>query len=195
VTDPISWLFDSSLFLTRDHCGPGWTHSIQVAYMIANSVIAISYFAIPVEFAILYRSKRQELPQPQVLLLVIGFIFFCGLTHASDVLVFYWAPYRFYTAIFLITALLSLGTALYIPSAIRKIVLLPGREFVHNLNDELQVAILRETVLRQEMEQKNADLVRKLELAREALRSQARTHEKQRALDMMDASISLLKTG
>jgi chemotaxis family two-component system sensor kinase Cph1 len=144
--NPVAWLLDASPFLTRDHCGVGWSSMLQVAYIASNVTIAVAYFVIPVEFAVLYRSKRQELPQPQILLLLIGFILFCGLTHLADVLIFWWAPYRLYTLVCLITGVLSIGTAAYLPVAIRRIILMPTREFVHKINDQLHVETLRAAV-------------------------------------------------
>ena len=54
-----------------------------------------------------------------MLALFIAFILLCGLTHLTEAIVFYWAPYRFYTLIYVICAAVSLPTALLLPFVVR----------------------------------------------------------------------------
>lgn len=195
MTNPVAWLFDTAPFLTRSHCGVGWSGTLQATYVLANLTVAFTYFAILAQLSVLYRSKRQDLPQPLALVLLGSFFFFCGLTHLSDVLVFRWAPYRLYTLIFSTLAVLSLCTTLYLPVAIRRIVLMPSRNYVHKLLNDLQCESLLREVAIQQKEAMIRDLQRELGNAQVALRSQEWTHEKGQALDRIEAALQLLKTG
>src|SRR4051794_32701318 len=96
------WLLDASQFLTRNHCGMGWTREMEVYYKVANSVIAFAYFEMPIMLYLLYRKKRDDLPTPSILIMFITFIALCGLTHLSDLVVFYWAPYRLFPLLYVL---------------------------------------------------------------------------------------------
>lgn len=147
----MNWLFDTSQFLSRGCCGPGWTGALRWTYIAANVLIAIAYFAIPALLGILYRSKRQDLPASWMLILFATFTGLCGFTHLSDVLVFWWAPYRLFTGLFVLTALASVATACTLPRVIRVLVKLPSREYAHKLADRLQIEVLKRHVIEQDL--------------------------------------------
>jgi hypothetical protein len=118
----MNWLFDAADFLTRDHCGPGWTPALTVVNQVANFAIFVAYFSIPWSLLILWMRLRRMADLRELLaehawvLLAFGvFICSCGLGHLDDVLVFQWAPYRFFTLVNVVTAAASLVTALLLP--------------------------------------------------------------------------------
>jgi alcohol dehydrogenase class IV len=67
-----------------------------------------------------------------------GFIAACGLTHLCDVTVFWWPAYRFYTLVDAITAVLSIGTAMVLPSAVQFLRRLPTSDGFRRINEELE---------------------------------------------------------
>lgn len=113
----MNWLFDSSEFLTRDHCGK-WTPVLKSAYIAANVAIAASYFAIPIALAVMHRRRRGDIIARWVLAMFAAFILSCGLTHVADAMAFHWAAYRLYTLLVVVTAATSLPTAIALPVAI-----------------------------------------------------------------------------
>src|SRR4051794_1252565 len=123
------WLCDSSVFLTRSHCGAGWTPRLEAAYKVSNAIIALAYFAIPAALFLSCKKKRTELPAPRMSVMVLMFIILCGLTHVCDVIVFYWAPYRLFAFISVLTALVSGAAACDLPVVIGGLVRLPSREY------------------------------------------------------------------
>ena len=157
----MAWLFDSSGFVTRAHCGT-WPPSLLLAYQAANLLIALSYFAIPLTIMAFWHRRRQEVKKPWVLVLFASFIVACGLTHLADFAVFYWAGYRFYTALLVITAMLSVGTAIMLVPVVAWAIRLPSREYVHSLNNDLQVKILKIMEMRNQVDAKAARLEEKV---------------------------------
>jgi two-component system, sensor histidine kinase len=166
-----AWLFDASQFLTRNHCGMGWTPAMETIYKTSNLTLALSYFMIPISLLLLYRKKRDDLPTPWVLILFILFIVLCGLTHLSDVVVFYWAPYRLFTLLYVVTALVSAVTAYRLPRVVRNLVKLPSREYVHKINDQLQSEVLLRTRAEQELACRNDKLRERVKTLEKLLKS------------------------
>lgn len=167
------WLFDASQFLTRNHCGAGWTSDMEMLYKLSNLVIALAYFVIPVALYFLYSKKRKDLPTPWVLIMFITFIVLCGLTHLSDVVVFYWAPYRLFTFLYALTAVSSAATAFLLPQTVRYLVKLPTREYVHRINGQLQAEVLLRTRAEQELADRNEKLRARVKALEEMLKSNA----------------------
>jgi amino acid transporter len=130
MSGPVAWLLDTAPFVTRDHCGLGWTRDHIAVNQVANFLIFLAYFSIPVSlFNFMLRLRALRRPSVGRLLDVVRarvwmiacfmcFIAFCGLTHLMDVLVFGWAPYRFFTLVDAATAAVSLPTALLLPGVI-----------------------------------------------------------------------------
>lgn len=110
----IEWLFDTQGFVTRSNCGD-WKNELKFAYITCNLIIWIAYTLIPLILFLAIRKVKGGLIERLkslkfTMFCFIMFIFFCGWTHLNDVTVFYWAPYRFYTLIYGLTAIFSVGT-------------------------------------------------------------------------------------
>ena len=167
----MDWLFDASQFLTRNHCGVGWTPAMEAFYIASNIIIALSYFLIPIALFSLYKKKRNDLPTPWVLIMFITFIVLCGLTHLSDVVVFYWAPYRLFTLLYALTAVASAVTACKLPMVVRYLVKLPSREYVHKINGQLQAEVLLRARAEQELACRNDKLRERVKALEDLLKS------------------------
>lgn len=140
VVDWIRELFDADGFLTRGHCGP-WSESLKLTYIASNAVIALAYLLIPFALFVLWRKRRYDIEQPWILLSFATFITACGLTHVGDVAVFWWPGYRLYTLISIVTAVLSIATAMVLPWVVNIALDLPTPEQFRRLNIELQEAV------------------------------------------------------
>ena len=119
----VRWLLDGSVFITRDHCG-AWTPGLIGINQLTNFMIAMAYFAIPIALLVVWfrmyvpGAKKIVRQHPWMILLFVIFIFSCGLGHLNDVIVFWWAPYRLFTFINLLTAVSSVITAMLLPAVI-----------------------------------------------------------------------------
>jgi two-component system sensor histidine kinase/response regulator len=132
-------LFDTDGFLTRGHCGP-WSEPLKLAYIASNAVIALAYFLIPFVLFVFWEKRRQDIEQPWILLGFMAFITSCGLTHVGDIAAFWWPGYRLFTLISIVTAVLSIATALALPWVVKLLLTLPTPEQFRRLNIELQEA-------------------------------------------------------
>lgn len=134
----LDWLLDTDPFVTRNHCGTGWGAGLVWAYLAGNAVIALSYLCLAYRLAVCWRRKREVWPKPWIILAFAGFIGLCGLTHVADVLVFGWAPYRLYTLVVLMTAAVSLPTAVLFPFVAKYVEGLRSGEEYERLLKELR---------------------------------------------------------
>ncbi len=137
----MSWLFDTAPFITRNHCGPGWTDNLIVLSRLFNFLIFFAYFSIPMTLSFVWLEMRrrartnvlvhdvQEILRESrwIIVMFVTFIFACGLTHLCDVLVFDWPPYRFFTLIDALTALASVPTAVLLPGIFTRVITLLSR--------------------------------------------------------------------
>lgn len=109
------WL-SASDFTPRGSCG-NWTEVWLSIYVVSQLVIAFSYFGIPFvlvvarwQHSITFHKRRR------LLLLFSLFILFCGVGHILDgPLAFIWPNYRVFALWHLVTAFLSLATAIVLP--------------------------------------------------------------------------------
>ena len=108
----IDWLFDTTGFPTRGDCcihgtDNPWTQAFVISTIVANLGIALAYYINPICLVYIWRkirpSKRigRDIGKPVRALFIIYalFIFACGTGHLwSNVIVFYWPSYHFFTA-------------------------------------------------------------------------------------------------
>jgi len=96
-------------------------------HVISDSLIALSYFAIPIGIAVFVRRRSDLNAQHKLIALLFAiFIAACGLTHVFSIVVL-WAPY--YAAEGLLkafTALVSVGTALALPFLLPQLLKIPS---------------------------------------------------------------------
>ena len=148
-------LWDASEFMTRNHCGPGWTPELINLYKISNAIIALAYFAISAALYFLNKKNREDLPASRMVVMFITFIVLCGLTHVTEVAVFYWAPYRLYTLLYVLAAIASAVTAYKPPFFVAQLMKLPSPAYVHKINDQLRVEMLRRAEVEEELARRN----------------------------------------
>jgi len=166
-----NWLWDTSEFVTRNHCGPGWTPELIGLYIVSHAIIALAYFAIPIELYFLYRKDWDDPHTTRVFAMFMSFIFLCGLTHLSDVAAFYWVPYRLYTLLYVITAIASAVTALNLPFLVARLVRYPSPAFVNKLNDQLREEVQRRAEAEREFARRDEILKARLSNLEDVLKN------------------------
>ncbi len=104
----ITLLWSTDGFPPRWFCGVwtqfhGWTH------ILADAVIFVSYYLIPL---VLLQTLKRVLwdTHRHIVFNFAVFIFCCGITHALDLLMFWWPAYRLLTLAKVITAIVSAYT-------------------------------------------------------------------------------------
>jgi two-component system, chemotaxis family, sensor kinase Cph1 len=133
-------LFDATGFQTRNHCGP-WSDALIRAYIASNALITLAYVFIPFCLLIIWSKRHRDVEYAWLLLLFAAFITACGLTHICDIVVFWWPGYRLFTLISSVTAMLSVCTALWLPSVTAAIVRLPTPQMYRTIKEELEQAV------------------------------------------------------
>ncbi|MGB3756789.1 MAG: response regulator [Rivularia sp. (in: cyanobacteria)] len=126
-------LFDTGSFIPHGHCYL-WKPALVWLHILSDSLIAISYYFIPIALIYFIR-KQKDLPYKWLLLLFGSFIFFCGTTHLIAVWTLWHPSYWFSGLIKAITALISLYTALTLIPIIPR--LLAAKELNSKLEQEL----------------------------------------------------------
>jgi hypothetical protein len=160
----MSWLCDTAGFLTRGQCGAGWTPWLKQTYQLANFLIWFSYLAIALSLYKLYRCKRTELPAPGLFVLGTMFLTLCGLSHLGNVASFFWAPYRLFTLVDLMTAAVVVIVACRMPGVVHWMVRVPPQQFVHTVNKTLANEVTQTVRTKHE-------LIQQLELLKERNRA------------------------
>ncbi|MEY3288344.1 MAG: hypothetical protein RLZZ419_586 [Pseudomonadota bacterium] len=90
-----------------------WTPSILWSYVVADALIALSYYAIPLVLAYV-AWRRKDLQFRRVYLMFCAFILACGTSHLLSI-VLLWQPLYWLDAVIkVITALISVATATYL---------------------------------------------------------------------------------
>jgi len=88
-----------------------WNRHLIWLHVIADSAIALAYYAIPVELAYFARN-RDHLPFKWIFWMFVIFIFGCGTTHLMDVVTVLYPAYWLAGGVKAVTALASVATAI-----------------------------------------------------------------------------------
>jgi signal transduction histidine kinase len=107
--------------------------------VLSNGLVALAYFSIPLMLAHFIR-RRRDLPFHWVFHLFAGFIFWCGVTHVMDIVTL-WVPlYRLDVVFRLITATISVVTAIALFPLIPQALALRSPRELEAKNRELEEA-------------------------------------------------------
>lgn len=149
--DWLLWLFDSSGFPPRWHCGV-WSEGLGWTHIISDLLIFAAYFTIPIALVVLVL-RRRDAPYPVLLALFAAFILCCGGTHLVEAIIFYEPIYRFAGVLKAVTAGVSLLTAFVLVRALPAILSAPAilRER-ESLKESLDVERRRLETLSEERE-------------------------------------------
>jgi signal transduction histidine kinase len=110
-------LFSSQSFMPHGHCYL-WRPDVVWMQVLSNGSIAAAYIAISATLTYLVWRLRDEIPFRRMYLAFGAFIVLCGVTHVFDVYII-WRPAYFLDGVVRsVTAAVSLGTALLLPTLI-----------------------------------------------------------------------------
>src|SRR5262245_42415769 len=104
----ITHLFKSD-FMPHGHCY-FWRPDVVWLHVASDALIFCSYFAIPI-MLVYFIKKKKDIPFNWMFSLFGAFIFWCGTTHAMNVVTLWNPVYRLDGVIKAITALVSVTTA------------------------------------------------------------------------------------
>ena len=141
-TAPSFWEFLKRLFVAdfmpHGHCF-FWRPEIVWLHVVSDSLIALSYYSIPLTLLYFIR-KRRDLPFVWLFIAFGVFIVACGTTHIMDVWTLWIPTYRLDGVIRAFTALVSVATAIVIVPIIPKALALRSPTELEKANRELEAA-------------------------------------------------------
>jgi signal transduction histidine kinase len=143
-------------FMPHGHCY-FWKTEIVAMNVGGDSLIMLAYYSIP--FMLFYfAKKRQDLTHKYVFLLFGAFILACGTTHLIDMITV-WVPiYRLGGLVKVITAILSVGTAILLWRSLPALLSLPSHEQLAATNAQLQTEITERERVQAELRVVNGEL-------------------------------------
>ncbi|MBN3899549.1 MAG: HAMP domain-containing histidine kinase [Nostoc sp. NOS(2021)] len=131
--------FTDSSFIPHGHCYL-WKPSLVWLNIISDSLIALVYYSIPI-ILIYFVHKRKDFPFKWILLLFGAFIVSCGTTHVMDVWTLWHPTYWLSTFIKVITAIISLYTAIALLPIIPQALALPSPAQLEAANCQLRLTL------------------------------------------------------
>ncbi|MEH2246933.1 sensor histidine kinase [Nostoc sp.] len=131
--------FTDSLFIPHGHCYL-WKPSLVWLNIISDSLIALVYYSIPIVL-IYFVHKRKDFPFKWILLLFGAFIVSCGTTHVMDVWTLWHPTYWLSSFIKVITAIISLYTAIALLPIIPQALALPSPAQLEAANCQLKLTL------------------------------------------------------
>lgn len=127
---------DSSHFMPHGHCFL-WIKELLFLHVGADLFIALAYFTIP--GALIYFSRhRPDVSLKPVFILFAAFITACGVSHLFGIWTMWHPDYLAYGIIKLITATVSVLTAIYIWKGMPQALLWPSPLQLRTTNEELR---------------------------------------------------------
>ncbi len=166
----LDWLFDTARFTPHGFCLL-WRPDLVIMHVVSDTVIALSYFAIPVAIYIFVQRRLDLEPEHRrIALLFAAFITACGLTHIAAIVTL-WAPYYGIQALIkAATAVVSLVTAAALPLLLPKLLALPSPRTLQSANDSLAAEVAAHQATLAELNAAQAELARQLSDRDEDLR-------------------------
>jgi len=181
-------------FMPNGHCYL-WEPALIWLHGVSDGLIALAYYSIPLTLLYFIR-KRRDIPFPAVFAMFGAFIIACGTTHLMEVWTI-WQPYYWVSgSLKLLTAAISVATAIALVRVIPAALLLPKQETLRQLNQDLDQRVRERTA---ELSAANAKLEAEIAQRREAedeVRSlntqlKLRLDEQQALFDLMPVGIAI----
>jgi len=139
----------STDFMPHGYCYR-WAPEVLWLNAIADSVITVSYYMIPVTLATFVK-KRPDVPFHWMFVMFSVFIFGCGTTHLMEVWTIWHPTYRLAGVVKAITALASAATAILLVRLIPQAMAIPSPAQLRRANAKLAVEVQERQRLEREM--------------------------------------------
>ena len=153
-----------------------WRPELLWLHVVSDLVIALAYFSIPFALLVFVR-RRRDLAFRSIFVLFSLFIFACGATHMMGIWVLWHADYGTQGLVKLVTAVVSLATAILLWRIIPQAVAIPSSTQLERANrtlaeqiEERHKAESAVRALNAELEARVAARTAELEAANESLR-------------------------
>jgi len=143
-----------------------WTH------VVSDLLIGLAYFSIPLALATFVR-RRKDVQFGWVVWLFAAFILACGVTHFMSILVLWVPAYGIEGLIKLVTAIISVATAIVLWPLLPKALALPSPAQLALANDDLRARIRERDEALAALRQETLERERAEEMLRQAQKMEA----------------------
>lgn len=117
-------LFSLDGFPPRWFCGT-WPESLGYLHIASDLTIFLAYTAIPITL-VYFIMRRNDIPFPPIFWLFSCFVLLCGLTHLVEVSMFWFPWYRFSGLMKVLTAVVSVATAIALIRLVPEVLKIPA---------------------------------------------------------------------
>ncbi|SDC12378.1 PAS domain S-box-containing protein [Sphingomonas sp. YR710] len=131
----LDWLFNPSGLTAHGFC-LSWAPGLVALHAVSDGLTGLSYLSIPLALFAFAR-RRRDLPYGWIAYLFVAFIVACGTTHLLSIVTLWFPIYGVEGLVKLVTAILSIGTAVMLWPLIPKLMRVPGPLQLTQLNAEL----------------------------------------------------------
>ncbi len=138
-----------------------WRSDVLWVHAISDAVIGFSYYSIPLVLLYFARNRR-HFSFPRTLYLFGAFIFACGTTHLFAILTLWRPYYPLEGAIKLVTAIVSLATAIALVRVVPEALNAPDATVLHWVNVALHGELIHRAESEQRILQANSELDRRV---------------------------------
>ncbi|HEY9635950.1 MAG TPA: PAS domain S-box protein [Coleofasciculaceae cyanobacterium] len=129
----------AEVFIPHGHCYL-WKPSLVGLHIISDALIALAYYSIPL-MLIYFVEKRRDIPFNWIFQLFSAFIVACGTTHLIGIWTLWHPNYWLSGFIKMLTAAISLSTAVVLVPLLPKALALPSPAQLEAANQELEKQI------------------------------------------------------
>ncbi len=171
-------LFFSSDFMPHGHCYL-WRPEVLWLHVIADGLIALAYYSIPV--ALFYFVRRRRSMAFDWMFIMFGvFICACGTTHVLEIVTVWRPVYRLEGLIKAITAAASLTTAVALWRLIPRMLSMPSPRQLHESNRRLEREVTNRKAIEEELRRSRDELDERVQLRTAELRTEIQAREQAR---------------
>lgn len=129
-------MFDFSAFMPHGACYL-WRQDLLLLHVGSDLLIGLAYFSIPAALLV-FLKRRRDIPFSGIFKLFVAFILACGVTHLFSIVVVWHPAYGIEGLLKLLTAAVSITTAIALWPLIPKAVALPSPAMLQARNDQIE---------------------------------------------------------
>ncbi len=150
MLDVVERFLAANGYLPHGYC-ISWSPPLLATYVVSDALIAAAYFSMPAALAWFAR-RRPDFPYTWLLWMSAAFILACGATHLMDIVVLWWPLYGLDAALKLVTALVSVVTAVMAWPLVPRVLALPSPAQLQQANHVLEQEIARRAAAEAELD-------------------------------------------
>jgi len=194
VIDFLINLFNTEGFTIRSHCGISWNLNLIVLNVSALLIVIVGYYSLVFQMWSLYKQRKDQVPKKNVFLLLVFFFSVCGLAKVSQLLGFWWAPYRFFIITDWFCAISVVVLVLRLRTEIHYLAGLPSYSLQLEINKDLKERLLESKEIQDYLKLNNKSLQNVVDHLQQMTRNQLWYQDHSQAVEQLSKIVAELST-